>query len=444
MIEKQKRLNDVGCKSTDIKPRLAPEDDILYQWRLARRLEKAQKEARGGQGKYVGNTESHRPVTFTHDRSCLQEKDHPRCYMNSEGRKDDFKARENKTFKRISKMPDRTLQDDKVMDQVTDGVVSKSRRGMSVTQGRESIKCTERNKLTNTQKNAANNSVALESNVPAVCFIDEEKLPSHVHMLCDIVPCSKQEGRGVDDENDFSAADFNKRNIERGQKNRTKFDSTNVQYHDSSRERPVMHVNDVTEAHKTRQLPSVSSNPDLTETKKERTEYSSPRPSRKSSKHEKSEKEVIPTVIQPPVTHAELKKAESNSASHAVSSLESKKYDQNELNYHENCKVDTVCEKTMKELDANKLMKKAGQNKDKREPRKSVESNDVANLMINTSTPKVSGHDAHQKTCLGDQITDLQTEGVIDTVIGQVCVVFDSCSLIKFFCILVIFSIIFS
>lgn len=427
MIEKQKRLDDVRCRSTDIKQRLAPEDDILYQWRLARRLEKAQKEAKGSHGKHFGS----RPAILTHDRygSCLPEQDHPRCYTNSEGRKSGFKARESKTFERISKMPDRTLQDDKMMDQATDGVFSKSKRGMSVTQRRESINCTERNKLTNTQKNAGTNSVALESNVPAVCFIDEEKLPSHVHMLCDIVPCSKQEGRGVDEENDFSVADFCKHSIERSQKTRTEFNSSNVQYHDSYRERPAMYVDDVTEAHKTQQLRSVSSNPDLTESEKERTEYSSPRPNKKSSQHEKSEKADIPIITQPPVTHAEVKKAGSNSVSHTVSPLASKKNYQNELNYQDSCKVDNVYEKTKKKLDANKRIKEAGQNVDKRKPR-SVESNDVANVMINTSTPMVSGHNAQQKTGLKDEITNLQTEGVIDTVIEQVCVVPDRSTIV--------------
>lgn len=417
MMEKQKRLDEegVGYRSTDIKPRLAPEDDILYQWRLARRLEKAEKEAKGSQGKQFGNTGGSRfPVTLTGDRydSCFPEQDHPRYVVDSES-KNNSKARENKTFKHISKMPDRTLQDGQMMDGATDGVFSRERRGVSFMQGRENIKCTERNKLINTQKNAGNNPVALESNVPAVCFIDEERLPSHVHMLCDIVPCSKQENGGIDEKNNFSAADFSKHKIERSQKPGTEFDSTNLKYHDNFRERAVINGDDVTEAYKIRELPSVSSNSDLTETEEERRGYSSPRSNRKSSLHEKRD---IPI---PPVIHIELKTAEPDNVSETVSSLENKKYYDNELNYQENSKVDTVRGKTMENVDADKHMKaeKLVEN---------VESNDVANPMVNTSTPMVSDHDAHQKTDFGDQRTDFQSEGVIGTVIGQVSVDPDS------------------
>ena len=403
MMEKQKQLDEegVGYRSTDIKPRLAPEDDILYQWRLARRLEKAEKEAKGSQGKQFGNTGGSRfPAKLTGDRydSRFPEQDHPRYVVDSEG-KNNFKARENKTFKHISKVPDRTLQDGQMMDGATDGVFSRGRPGVSFMQGRENIKCTERNKLINTQKNAGNDPVALESNVPAVCFIDEERLPSHVHMLCDIVPCSKQE------KSNFSAADFSKHKIERSQKPGIEFDSTNLKYHDNFRERAVMSGDDVTEAHKTRELPSVSSNSDFTETEIERRGFSSPRSNRKSSLHEKRD---IPI---PPVIHTELKTAEPENVSETVSSLENKKYYDNELNYQE--KVDTVRGKTMENVDADKLVE-------------NVESNDVANLMVNTSTPMVSDHDARQKTDFGDKRTDFKSEGVIGTVIGQVSVDPDS------------------
>ena len=411
MMEKQKQLDEegVGYRSTDIKPRLAPEDDILYQWRLARRLEKAEKEAKGSQGKQFGNTGGSRfPVKLTGDRydSCFPEQDHPRYVVDSES-KNNFKARENKTFKHISKVPDRTLQDGQMMDGATDGVFSRGRPGVSFMQGRENIKCTERNKLINTQKTAGNDLVALESNVPAVCFIDEERLPSHVHMLCDIVPCSNQENRGVDEKNNFSAADFSKHKIERSQKPGIEFDSTDFKYHDNFRERAVINGDDVTEAHKTRELPSVSSNSDLTETKIKRRGYTSPRSNRKPSLHEKRD---IPI---PPVIHAELKTAEPDNVSETASSLENQKCSDNELNYQE--KVDTVREKTMENVDADKHIKaeKLVEN---------VESNDVTNLMVNTSTPMVSGHDARQKTDFGDKRTDFQSKGVIGTVIGQVSV----------------------
>ncbi len=310
MIEKQRRLDDAAKKPVT-KPRLAPEDDILYQWRLARRLEKAQEEAKGSQGKHFGNTASHRTAALTRDRynAYFPEQDHPRHHMDSDNRKDDFKHSGNTYFRHVSKMPDRTVHEDKTRDHITD-----NRRGVSVMPERESVRCRERNKLA---EEVTGNNVALESNVPAVCFIDEKKLPSHVHMVCDIMPCSKRihvhpESRDVDGHSP-SASD-----IDRDQKTRNEFDSGDIQCRDGFREMSSTHVSDVAEGPRNRGLTSAPYNPGVTDTENERKDYDA---ANNKNSHVKSK--VIPNSKQPLMVHLET--AESNSVRQTTNVLESHK-----------------------------------------------------------------------------------------------------------------------
>lgn len=177
MIEKQKRLDGaMESKRSVAKPRLAAEEDILYQWRLARRLEVAQKEAKDGEGKRFPNFATHRGAVMARGRheAYLPEKDHSRHLTDT---------RDILSPKHASRMPERPLQADKIMDRATDDIAWRDKRGVSASHDRELC------------KQVYKEAVLLERNVPAVCFIDEEKVPSHVHMMCDIVPCSKQTGQ---------------------------------------------------------------------------------------------------------------------------------------------------------------------------------------------------------------------------------------------------------
>ncbi|XP_028404465.1 uncharacterized protein LOC114527072 [Dendronephthya gigantea] len=191
MIEKQKRLDDaMESKKTVVRPRLAPEDDILYQWRLARRLENAQKEAKDGEGKRFSNIATHRYAAITRGRygaalplgrhdAYLPEQDHSRHLTDT---------RDRLSPKHVSrKLEER--KEDKGMDHATDDIACRDKRGVSASNERE------------LSEQGSKEASALERNVPAVCFIDEEKIPSHVHMMCDIVPCSKQTGQQSRDVN---------------------------------------------------------------------------------------------------------------------------------------------------------------------------------------------------------------------------------------------------
>ncbi|CAB4017410.1 Hypothetical predicted protein, partial [Paramuricea clavata] len=409
MIEKQKRLDD-AAKNPVTKPRRAPEDDILYQWRLARRLEKAQEETKGSQGKRFGNTASYRTAALTRGRynAYLPEQDHPRYHMDSGNRRDDFEPSGNTSFRHVSKMSGRTVHEDKIMYHATDDQSWRDKGDVSGMPERENVKCRERKKL----------AVALESNVPAVCFIDEQKLPSHVHMMCDIVPCSKQihaESRDVGRTNHSpSASDLH--HIERGQKARTEFDSADIQYQDGFRERSSIRVGDVAEGPRIHGLTNTSCNPGLTDTEKERKEYDTT-----NNKNSYGKQKIIPNRKQPLMTNLET--AESDSVRQTASALESDKNDRSKLHYGEHVKVDTdnsVSRETVEDLDTDKFTKTAEENESK--PKPSLrKGNDQTNL-VNTSAPLVSRH-AHQRTDRdgsGDQLTNTQNEGVIGTVIGQV------------------------
>ena len=387
MIEKQRRLNDTA-KQPVTKPRPAPEDDILYQWRLARRLERAQEEAKSGQGKHLENT-----ATLTRDRCCtyLPEQDHPRHRKDNQSGKDEFKHSVKTFFKHVSNIPDRTVHENKMME---------NERGVSLTPEKGSFICREMNRRA--PDNTGNSgTVPLERNVPAVCFINEEKLPSHVHMMCDILPCSKQmrpKSYDVDKKQQlYPRASGN------GQKSRKEIDLVDSRCRDDFQQKSGTPVDDVAEGPS---IPEATSapHPDITDTVKGKND---------SGIAGNKDLQTIPDKRQTLVDHSE--RVGLNSLRQTTNTLIT--------NPNTDTENSAVSREKVEKQFSEKLTKTVEENKGKPIAGQTVRDNDLTNL--DDASPALALRHLHQGTDgngSADQLNDLQNKEVIGTVIGQVCV----------------------
>ena len=387
MIEKQKRLDEaaVSAKTVTIKPRLAPEDDILCQWRLARRLEKAQEEAKASQGRHFT---SRRPAVLTRDdyNKYLPEQDCTKSHaMDSRDRKNDLIHNENTSRRQVSKLPHRTAEDRNKADRATDDVAWKNECTEFILPEKESVKCRQRTKYTP-------ETVLLDSNVPAVCFIDEKKLPSHVHMMCDIVPCSKQIHSENKDVNSTSSEDFSKDNTKQVQKastDGTRLMSVNIQ--DGFQEKSSIDIHDIRENTRNQGLTNAPEKSDDQHFHSKGNGKQSPAPLLQTNKLNDKHR----------TTNEEFDVSNHN------------KYQER---FTECAEYHTISRKTVH----------AAVNTDNREKTKFNELKSKENTEskympgpVTISAPLVSHHE-HEKTGRGNHLEDIQNKTVIGTVIGQV------------------------
>ena len=390
MVEKQRRLNDAATQAVT-KPRPAPENDILYQWRLARRLERAQEEAKSSEGKHFGSIASHRSATLTRYNTYLPEQDQPRHHTDNHDGENAFKHSENAFFKNITKIPDRTVHGDKVKEN-ENGVYSHTPERA----------CFEGGERIGYGQNITGNNemVPIESHVPAVCFIGEEKLPSaHVHMMCDIVPCSKQLRQKRVGETTQRASGI-------CGNAHTEFDSAEIQCRDDSQERSSIRVGDLSEGPSILGITNAPCHSELTETKKERKNYGT---ANNNNSHD--QREIIPDARQPLVVHSGT--AESNTVRQTTSE---------KVNPNTDTENSTVSSERVKNQHRDKLTRTMEGNENKPISNRTTKSNNLTNL--DDTSPSLVSRDPRGTDRDGneDQLTDVQNREVIGAVIGQVCV----------------------
>ena len=204
MLQKQRR-QEIKQEVPVTRIRPAPEDDILYQWRLSRRLEKAQEQAKSSWAKPFSDITAHRSAVPTR---YMQSSVHTRS-VNFPGNVSEVveerqKANEVRKTMKISETTGYDLSSTLTTEKTTKPVPDNGERNTETTTYNEVIEpagrrlttgandkrkdCVSRIELPINENNGFQNT-PLGSDVPAVCFIGDTNLPSHVHMMCDIVPC---------------------------------------------------------------------------------------------------------------------------------------------------------------------------------------------------------------------------------------------------------------
>lgn len=390
MIEKQKRLNEAAKRPVSVsKPRPAPEDDILYQWRLARRLEKAEELGKTCRSKrFINMTDIRTTGLSDYCHSAYRpEQDHPIHGMDGVDRKDDFQR-----YRRCDSAKSQDLRGE-IRYSATRAVISEDKRRQSVTTERESSMFAERKK--DTQE--CNRADTLQSNVPAVCFIDEKKVPSHVHMMCDIVPCSKRMNLGSHDVVERQN-DSNLNNHECRLNTRTQFRSPNIECQDDFQESSGIRVRDVEESCKACVVHGSPWHPGLTQPDKERKDL--------YDTSNRSSNDIEKRNAKPPLM-SEGNKTESTDARRASSSLVHEINDYGKFHCDERVKTatSTASKVSPKYLDIKGLARAEDKN---------------------TKKPTTTDMNDQDKTCNSHQsaskdgAVDIQNTDAIGSIIGQV------------------------
>lgn len=198
MLQKQRKQEVLVTRT-----RPTPEDDILYQWRLSRRLEKAQEQAKRSWGKPFSDTTVHRSAV---PARYMQSSIHTRS-VNFPGNVSEVVEEREKAneIRKTMKVSETTGYDlSSTFEEITKPVPDNGVRNTETTTYNEVIEpdgrrlttraddkrkdCVSRIGLPINENNDFRNA-PLASDVPAVCFIGDTNLPPHVHMMCDIVPC---------------------------------------------------------------------------------------------------------------------------------------------------------------------------------------------------------------------------------------------------------------
>ena len=216
MLQRQRQRVEDEPRTLVTRPRPAPEDDILYQWRLSRRLEKAQEQAKRGwtkelpdlgirlsgvSARHTGPSVNTRDVgepEFNKFSYTIEEHENAAGILRIKG--DSETNGHDLTSKELTEKGARTvdkcnLTNDKITE-VMRQPSNKSKceyRARTPTGALNEIKDDVRPNRATVEKSNAVQSVPLETNVPTVCFINDGNLPPHVHMMCDIVSCPQQQ-----------------------------------------------------------------------------------------------------------------------------------------------------------------------------------------------------------------------------------------------------------